>query len=312
VYPSRAVVSDEHQPRRRRSAGRVSHPTRLWRALNRLRWFWRYPLKVAAFLLVTALVLYPKPWLLPTAVARYRDMNSVLDPTNPQLVALQERVRSRLPADAPMKETLQAVQQVVCERIPYAWDWDVWGVCEYLPTVDEVFQKGREDCDGRAVVAASLLRRMGYNAWLVSDLLHVWVQTPEGETMSPTGAEKTFVGTEAGTQATLSARLIQNLGRGLSYGVAVFPLIRELIILATLCVLAVQPWSSVWRRVAGCIVLLIALYVLRDAGRQVAMNPRTLDLVRTMAGVALALVGWITLAVRVGGSPRDSAATPPE
>lgn len=285
---------------------------RLWHALNRLRWYGRYPLKIVVFLLVTALVLYPKPWLLPTAIARYRDMNSVLDPTNPQLAALQEQVQARLPADAPMEETLQVVQQAVYERITYAWDWQTWGVCEYLPTVDEVFQKGREDCDGRAVVAASLLQRMGYDAWLVSDLLHVWVQTPEGETMSPTGAEKTFVGTEAGTQATLSARLIRNLGRGLSYGVAVFPLIRELIILATLCALTMQPRSSVWRRVVGGIVLLIALYVLRDAGRQVARNPQTLDLVRAAAGVALVLAGWITLAVRAGASPRGSAATPPE
>ncbi len=285
---------------------------RLWRGLNRLRWFWRCPLKVAVFLLVTALVLYPKLWLLPTAFARYRDMNSVLDSTHPQLVALQERVRDRLPPDAPMKETLQAVQQAVCERIPYAWDWEVWGVCEYLPTVDEVFEQGREDCDGRAVVAASLLKRMGYDAWLVSDLLHVWVQTPEGETMSPTGGEKTFVGTDAGTRATISIRMIGNLGRGLSYGIAVFPLIRELIILATLCALAMQPWSSPRRRVAGCLVLWVALEVLRHAGRQAAMDGRTLDVVGTWVGVTLAAAGCVILIVRAGRPRRRSAAAPLE
>jgi hypothetical protein len=284
----------------------------LWYALNRLRWFWRCPLKIAVFLLVTALVLYPKVWLLPRAVERYRDMNSVLDPMHPQLAALQERVRARLPANTPMKETLQIVQEAVCERIPYAWDWQVWGVCEYLPTVDEVFQKGREDCDGRAVVAASLLRRMGYDAWLVSDLLHVWVQTPEGETMSPTGAEKTFVGTKAGTRATISARLIQNLARGLSYGVAVFPLIRELIILVTLCVLTMQPRSSVWRRVAGCAVLLIALGVFRGTGRGAALEGQTSELVRMWGGVVLVVAGCAMLVIRAGRRPRHSAAAHPE
>ncbi|MBU0618174.1 MAG: hypothetical protein KKI02_10690, partial [Planctomycetes bacterium] len=238
--------------------------------------------------------------------------NSVLDSEHVDVVALAECVRGRLSADTEMEETLQVVQEAVCERIPYAWDWEVWGVCEYLPTVGEVFEQGREDCDGRAVVAASLLKRMGYDAWLVSDLLHVWVATPDGETMSPTGGEKTLVGTDAGTQATISARLIQNLGRGLSYGVAVFPLIRELIILATLCVLTMQPWSSPWRRVAGCAMLLIALEVLRGAGRAAAVDGHTLDGVGSGVGVALAVGGCVILAVRAGRPPRRSAAAPPE
>ena len=299
-------VQIEKPPRRQAAV------VRLWRGLNRLRWFWRCPLKILIFVLVTVIVLYPKLWLLPTAFARYGDMNSVLDPEHPGVVALEGRVREQLPPAAETEDAFQVVQQAVCERIPYAWDWEVWGVCEYLPTVDEVFEQGREDCDGRAVVAASLLKRMGYDAWLVSDLLHVWVQTPEGETMSPTGAEKTFVGTDAGTRATISLRMIRNLGRGLSYGIAVFPLIRELIILATFCVLTMQPRSSPWRRVAGCLVLWVALVVLRDAGRQIAMEGHTLGALRAALGVALAVAGCVILTVRAGRPRRRSAVTPLE
>ncbi len=284
----------------------------IWRALNNLRWFWRRPLKLAVFAIVTVIVLYPKVWLLPIAFERYGDMNSVLDPDHPELAPLEESVRDSLPTDAQTEDALPIVQKVVCERIPYAWDWEVWGVCEYLPTVDEVFEQGREDCDGRAVVAASLLRRLGYDAWLVSDLLHVWVETPEGETMSPTGGEKTFVGTETGTLATVSPRVIRNLARGFSYGVAVFPLIRELIILATLCVLTVQPWSSVWRRVAGCLLLWVALDMLRGAGKQAALDGRILDIVRTWIGIAVAVAGWLVLAVRVGGPRPRCAVKRPE
>ena len=127
--------------------------------------------------------------------------------------------------------------------------------------------------------------------------------------MSPTGGEKTLVGTDAGTRAAITRRLIKNLARGLSYGVAVFPLIRELLILATLCVLTMQPWSSRWRRVAGCVVLLIALEVLRGAGRGVVTEGQTYDLVRAWAGVAFVLAGGLILAVRVGRPPRRSAAT---
>jgi hypothetical protein len=284
----------------------------LWHALNSLRWCYRCPLKAAVFLLVTLVVLYPKFWLLPTAFARYRNMNSVLDPEHPQVVELAERLRSRLPAELEMPETLQAVQDAVCERIPYAWDWDVWGVCEYLPTVAEVFEQGREDCDGRAVVAASLLQRMGYDAWLVSDLLHVWVATPEGETMSPSAGEKTFVATDAGTQATLSAHSIQNLARGLSYGIAVFPLSRELIILLTLCVLTLQPASPPWRRVVGCAVLVVALGVLRGAGRAAAVDGQLAEVVRAGLGAGLTVAGVALLMVRAGYRPRRSAAEPPE
>ena len=86
-------------------------------------------------------------------------------------------------------------------------------------------------------------------------------------------------------------------------------MIRELLILATLCVLTMQPWSSRWRRVAGCVVLLIALEVLRGAGRGAATEGQTYDLVRAWAGVALALAGGVILAVRVGRPPRRSAAT---
>ena len=280
----------------------------LWHRMNNLPRRWRWPLKLAIFAMATALVLYPKVWLLPTWWERIGDMNSVLDPEHPELAALEAQTRDALDPGASPADTLQMVESVVCDRIPYAWDWEVWGVAEYLPTVAEVFEQGREDCDGRAVVAASLLRRMGHDAWLVSDLLHVWVETPEGETMSPTGGEKTFIATETGTQTTVSLRLFSNLARGLSYGVAVFPLTRELMILAVLCVLTVQPWSSVWRRVAGCLVLWIALDTLRAGGARATDSGQTLAVVQTWFGVLLALAGWAVLAVRVGDRRRRSDA----
>lgn len=293
-------------------SAKMASGVRVWRRLNSLRWWGRWPLKVGVFAVVTGLVLYPKLWLLPTWVGRARDLNSLVEPEQVELASLEAEVFTELSDANAGRGTLEAVQRVVCRRIPYAWDWEVWGVAEYLPTVAEVFEQGREDCDGRAVVAASLLRRMGHDAWLVSDLLHMWVATPEGETMSPTGAEKTFVGTEAGTATRVSLGAIRNLGRGLSYGVAVFPLARELIILATLCVLTMQPWSSGWRRVAGCLLLWIALDTLRGAGQQVVVPGQTGAVVRTGLGVALAVGGALVLAVRAGGPPRRWHAGRPE
>jgi len=310
---------------------------RAWRRLNDLAWPWRWPLKLAILLVVVAVVLYPKFWLLPRCIKRLGNMNAVLDPHHPALGELEQRVRQALappPATLPAAEpgnstvsgsrpaallagegqdpALAAVQQVVYERVPYAWDWDTWGVFEYIPTVAEVFERGREDCDGRAVVAASLLRRMGCDAWLVSDLLHVWVQTPAGETMSPTGGEKTLVATEAGTQTTISPGLVRNLARGLAYGVAVFPLGRELIILAAICVLAMQPRSAVWRRVAGCLLLGAAFGLLRASGQEAALGTSARDILLARGAVGVALGGWLVLVIRAGRRPPRSAATPPE
>ncbi len=284
---------------------------RVWKALNNLPWHKRGPLKAVLFSLGTALVLYPKVWLLPRTVERYADMDSVLDPQHAALAPLADEVRSDLADKADSQAALAVVQKVVYRHVPYAYDWDVWGVMEYLPTVDEVFQKGREDCDGRAVVAASLLRRLGYDASLVTDLLHVWVQTPMGETMSPTGGEKVLIATRTGTRARITPRIGNNLARGLAFGVAAFPLGRELLILAWLCALTIQPRSSFWRRVAGCLVLWIALDTMRRAGIAAARTGALVSTLQVSAGAVLVVAGWLMLAIRAKAGPRRCASERP-
>lgn len=270
--------------------------TSCWRRVHGWPIWVRCPLKLGAFVLVVALVLFPKVWLLPAYVHRLRDMNSVLQPNLPALAEYEQTVRARARDKLAAPDMLRVVEQVVYERIPYAWDWDVWGVVDYLPTTTEVLEKGREDCDGRAVLAASILRRMGYEACLVSDLKHTWVATPAGETMSPGQGEKTIQAGPRGTQVRPTFAALENLGRGMSYGITVFPLTRELIIWAALCGLSVQPRSSLRRRVTGCLLSLLALGLLHDAGgaaRGLSENPAL-----TWAGVAVAAGGWLLLVIR--------------
>ncbi|MBU0637767.1 MAG: hypothetical protein KKB50_02795 [Planctomycetes bacterium] len=285
----------------------VEHWQRWHRGPRRLRW----PAKWGGFLLVLGLVLYPKVWLLPTWLRRMADLNAVVDPTHPGLAELERDVHGLLGGDESPEALLEAVQQVVYRHIPYAWDWDVWGVMDYLPTVDEVLAQGREDCDGRAVLAASLLRRLGQPAWLVCDLKHTWVGTPVGETMSPGAGEQTLVGDQEGTRPRISLGLLANVGRSLAFGASVFPLARELIILATLCAVSVQPWSSMWRRGAGCLLLLVALGVLRTTGGAAGegTGPHGAWI---WAGAGLAVGGWLLLMVRAGGPRKRSRPTLPE
>ena len=195
-----------------------------WQQLHQWAWWLRWPLKLAVLLVVVVVTLYPKIWLLPRWITRLQDMNAMLEPEHPGLIELEQAARAAGGPDPSSEQMLTVVQDVVCQQIPYAWDWEVWGVMDYLPTTSEVLEKGREDCDGRAVVAAaSLLRRMGYQAWLVSDLKHVWVSTPQGDTMGPGAGERTFEADETGTHIKLTAQGLVNIVHGLTYGISRLP-----------------------------------------------------------------------------------------
>lgn len=288
----------------------MAHNMSLWRRFHQRPAWLRWPVKTLLFGLVVLLALFPKVWLVPTWIGRLRDLNALVQPDHAGLAPLEEAARARM-AEREPAELLGVVQELVYERVPYAWDWDTWGVMDYVPTTAEVLEKGREDCDGRAVLAAALLRRMGQPAWLLCDLKHVWIGTPVGETMSPGSVERTIASGPEGTHVQITPGAAANLGRGLAFGIAVFPLGRELVIAAALGALAAQPRSSRLRRVAGWALLLAGLLLMRRAGATasgVALQPNLL-----WAGVACVLAGWAALVIRgadrrwrpTGPAPRE-------
>lgn len=277
----------------------------------------RWPAKLAGFLIVLLLVLYPRIWLVPTWLSRVADFNAVIDPQNPRLAPLAAQVRANIPHDATIDELLAATEITVNSAVPYAFDWDTWGVMDYLPTVDETLDLGREDCDGRAVVAASLIRRLGYDAWLVCDIKHTWVIVRAGqdgniverEIMAPGTGDKSLAaltndGAETGgTRVRWSWGLFTNAARGLAFGVAVFPLERELILLAAVCLLTVHPGTTRMRGILGCLLLAAALAMLRLGG---AVDGRPSSWLIVVVAVGGGLAGWLLLAIR-----RRSHGTPP-
>lgn len=275
------------------------------RRRRRLAGWLRWPLKTALFLAVLLFTLYPDPSLLARNVRHLANMSRMLDPANEGLAPLEAQVRERLgDARHGAHETLAAVEKVVTRRLPYDWDWNTWGVADYMPTVSEALEMGREDCDGRAVVAASLLKRMGHEAWLVSDVRHVWVATKEGETMSPGRAGKGLVATPSGTRVTVTPSTAWNALSGLAYGVAAFPLVRELILLAALTLLSMQPRSAWLRRWAGMVTMLAGLLLVRLYGTTTGEWSRE-ALLSMVAGFAMLPVGWLIL---LTGAKRDAAA----
>jgi hypothetical protein len=227
---------------------------------DKLRALVRVPLKWLVFILVVVVVCYPYPRLLLRHIRHWQDPNALLDPAAPALQPLAEELRHALPPDLAPSERLRRVQKFVLERVPYGWDWETWGMADYLPTVAEALEMGREDCDGRAVVAASLLRALGQEATIVTDFSHVWVRTPMGDLMGP-GRSDAIVVTDDGLSLRLQG--LAQIPQAFAYGVAVFPWWRELVIIVAAWWLMLRRSTSLAAAVLSLAFALLALVCVR-------------------------------------------------
>ena len=116
-------------------------------------------------LLWTVLALYPNPLLLGRAVAQ--SWTPVIDADAVRDIA------ATLPDDPRLIE-----EAVLTRVVPYGVPWEVYGVPWYFPTPAEVLAAGRGDCQGRAVVLASLLKAKGIPFTLSASFDHIWVDYP--------------------------------------------------------------------------------------------------------------------------------------
>lgn len=233
----------------------------LWR-LNELRRLKRWPIKVAVIALVVFVVCFPYPRIFIRNVHHWSDPNALVQPDHPLLRRWLDELRADAIEKLPAKEALRRVESLVYEKVPYDWDWNTWGTADYMPTVDEILAMGKEDCDGRAVIAASLLRGLDYDAKLATNFAHVWVTTPQGDTMGP-GERTAIVATEKGVK--FRAVAFGELIRGLAFGTAVFPLSREMVVVLAVWLLILERHARRWTA-AVCLAGMIGGLVLVQHG----------------------------------------------
>ncbi len=274
--------------------------------MNRLRPWKRIPLKSGILLLSILAVCYPYPR---TAIRHLRhamDPDAMIDPNAPSLQPLLDELRQRLPPHIAKRDVLRLVEQFVYQRVKYQWDWETWGVSDYLPTVEETLAHGKEDCDGQAVVAASLLRGLGFNAHLAGNFVHMWVATDQGETMSP-GDRKAFVATDHGTEFHPEA--LMELPRAVAFGIAVFPLQRELIVLLVWWVLLLRVEAG-WKRSTAALTVLTAGQLLLRFSSDRYQSPKV---PLQFVSLGLLIVGVCILLYRSKdtGKQRENRAIPP-
>lgn len=262
----------------------------LLRGLNSRGIAVRWPAKGAIFAAVCLLVLFPRLDRLPVTVKRHLNPNVLINADSPALQPLLDDFEGLRQQDWDHERLLKELERYVYRKIPYAWDWDLWGNVDYFPTVEETLAAGKEDCDGRAVVAASVLRKYGYNARLATNFGHVWVVTDRGATMSP-GKRKGIEFTAEGMK--FDWRIVFDLPKTLAMGVSVFPLYRELILVLAAWLLMVGGNVRLRDAAIWLALLVVGLMLLREGGR-----PRHEDIWKDWLGFTSCLIALMALVLQ--------------
>ena len=106
-------------------------------------------------------VLYPNPVNLIISVQRVFNLD--IDP------GAVEFMLNDFPSDP------VAVEKAVLAGIPYRYDWELYSMPWYFPTVDQVLEKGEGDCKARALVLASVFEARNIPYRVNISPIHIWV-----------------------------------------------------------------------------------------------------------------------------------------
>jgi predicted transglutaminase-like cysteine proteinase len=158
----------------------------MWNRLAQLRWWWRCPVKTALLAAVVLVVLFPHPVLFVRELQALRNDEPLIQPQMRAMAEINREIDKSLPESPTREQQFKAVERFVYQKIKYQYDWYNWGNLDYWPTAEEVWARQKEDCDGRAVLCASILRARGFpTAKIVANLNHAWVAVDQDELMGP-------------------------------------------------------------------------------------------------------------------------------
>ncbi len=263
----------------------------MWEAAAQLKCYWRWLLKCSLFVVVLFFVLNPNLWLFVKQLSNYADVESLIQTDFVGLDAINRDIDARLPPKATKHDEFMTVQRYVYEKIPYAYDWDNWRNLDYWPTAEHVWQRKQEDCDGRAVLAVSILRSRGFsNATLAGNVRHIWVTVGDEGLMSP-DTEQNLRRENGKTIITLPSlsMILQNF----AIYWADFPVARNLFLFFVVIVLVYHPCREFTPFLGMIIAMLVGYLLLKDWARtttrtdQVVININLVIGTICMGGVLL-------------------------
>jgi len=211
---------------------------RSWDWLAGVRFRYRAPLKTVLFYTVVLIVFYPNPLLLVQQIRYWAAPETLISTDFPALADINRDLAGLLPAPCPPAVEYDAVQKYVCGRIRGMSDIDNWGVLDCSPDPQTVWERGRGDCEDRAILAVSILRARGHrDAQLVGNLVHMWVQVDTQELLGPM-PDRTYQGEAALQPALPAGHTLQLAAAGMLAG---FPAERAMIIVLALLALSYHP-----------------------------------------------------------------------
>ena len=249
----------------------VSTGAQFWRWLDTQRPLKRAALKAALLAAVVLFALFPNPVLFVRQIAHLLDTESLIQPNLPAMAEINREIDQLIATNVPALTEFKAVERFVYRRITYQYDWHGWWNLDYWPTAAEVWERKREDCDGRAVLATSILRARGHaDARLVANLQHVWVAVGTNELMGPM-ADKNFRreggklvdGKLVGAKTVVTLPSLKTLLDSLAM-TCKFPAWRVVLMLVTLLALVFHPALDAGRFAKLCAVTLAGYAVFLD------------------------------------------------
>ncbi|GAK61382.1 hypothetical protein U27_01282 [Candidatus Vecturithrix granuli] len=247
-----------------------------WEKTARLPFWQRLLLKIGLFGGVLFLVLYPRPGLFVKQLENYFQMDALIQADFPGLEAINREIDLLLEQKehTPRQEFL-TVQSYVYRHIKYAYDWETWGNIDFWPTAQQVWELQQEDCDGRAILAASILRARGFeSARLAGNVRHIWVEVEDYELMGP-DTEKTI--RREGDKLVVTLPSLQLLLGSTAIYIADFPAIRHLILFFTAIILLYHPAKNLTHFLGMTITGLVGFLLLKDWAHQ-AMESEAISL----------------------------------
>jgi hypothetical protein len=154
-----------------------------FRPAGRLRRFLqRWSFKAVLFIVFTAFVLNPNLKRAVMQVHHTLYPEQLIQTHFAALPSINAQVDRFVAADAGQHSEARVVARFVLKKIKYVTDYENWSNIEYWPTAEEAWQRGQEDCDGRAILCTSILRSRGFpSAHMVVGLDHMWVKVNENE-----------------------------------------------------------------------------------------------------------------------------------
>lgn len=285
-----------------------------WRWLAQLRFGWRWLVKGALLGAVILFTLYPHPVLLVRGVQHLGDVESLIQPDLPEIAEMNRAITAQLKPDATKKEEFRAVERYVYEHIRYEYDWFNWGNLDYWPTAKEALDRKREDCDGQAIVAASVLRARGFKtAQVVANLQHCWVVVVGSELMGPQPDKNMR---RVGDRVVLTFPELRTL-LGSAAMINKFPAVRCLVILAAVLVLAYHPCRNLTGFLGVMALGLVGFVLLLDWCNRFNARGKELELTMlfwSLGCLLVALLGALWANRLSEGRARDSVravANPP-